>query len=127
MASNSLRGHGGQRHIVYNLRANELRLHVKLQPPRFTDLAMHRTFTEVQTKRGLTNICLDTSDTLAGSNDSSVFAIKFNYEISKPKEFLATFQWLRIQDKVEINFKSSFPICKVFPPIYSFFVRLFIN
>ena len=33
MTSNSLRGHGGQRHIAYNLRANELRLHVKSQPP----------------------------------------------------------------------------------------------
>ena len=60
MASNSLGGHGGQRHIAYNLRANELRLHVKFQPPTFTGLAVHRQQAEVQTKRGLTNICLDT-------------------------------------------------------------------
>ena len=59
MASNSLRGHGGQRHTAYNLRANELRLHVKFRPPRFTGLAVHRQQAEVQTKRGLTNICLD--------------------------------------------------------------------
>jgi len=59
MASNSLRGHGGQRHTPYNLRTNELRLHVKFQPPRFTGLAVHRQQAEGQTKRGLTNICLD--------------------------------------------------------------------
>ena len=59
MASNSLRGHGGQRHTAYNLRTNELRLHVKFQPPRFTGLAVHRSQAEGQTKRGLTNICLD--------------------------------------------------------------------
>ena len=56
MASNSLRGHGGQRHTPYNLRTNELRLHVKFQPRRFTGLAVHWRHTEVQTKRGLTNI-----------------------------------------------------------------------
>ena len=56
MASNSLRGHGGQRHTVYNLRTNELRLHIKSQPPRLTGLAVHREHTEGQTKRGLTNI-----------------------------------------------------------------------
>ena len=56
MASNSLRGHGGQRPTPYNLRANELRLHVKFQPPRFTGLAVHSKQTEVETKRGLTNI-----------------------------------------------------------------------
>ena len=59
MASNSLRGHGGQRHTPYNLRTNELRLHVKFQPPRLTGLAVHSGYTEVQTKRGLANICLD--------------------------------------------------------------------
>ena len=59
MASNSLGGHGGQRHIAYNLRANELRLRVKFQPSTFTGLAVHRQQAEVQTKRGLTNICLD--------------------------------------------------------------------
>ena len=59
MASNSLRGHGGQRHTPYNLRTNELRLHVKFEPPRFTGLALHRSQTEVQTKRALANICLD--------------------------------------------------------------------
>ena len=59
MASNSLRGHVGQRHTAYNLRANELRLHVKFRPPRFTGLAVHRQQAEVQTKRGLANICLD--------------------------------------------------------------------
>ena len=52
MASNSLRGHGGQRHTPYNLRTNELRLHVKFEPPRFTGLAVHRFQTEVQTKKG---------------------------------------------------------------------------
>ena len=56
MASNSLRGHGGQRHAPYNLRTNELRLHVKFQPPRLTGLAVHRGHAEVETKRGLTNI-----------------------------------------------------------------------
>ena len=56
MASNNLRGHGGQRHTPYNLRTNELMLHIKLQPPRLTGLAVHREHTEVQTKRGLTNI-----------------------------------------------------------------------
>ena len=59
MASNSLRGHGGQRHTPCNLRTNDLRRHVKFEPPRFTGLAVHRTYAEVQTKRGLTNICLD--------------------------------------------------------------------
>ena len=59
MASNSLRGHGGQRHTPYNLRTNELRLHVKFQPPRFTGLAVHTRQAEVETTRGLTNICLD--------------------------------------------------------------------
>ena len=57
--SNSLRGHGGQRHTPYNLRTNELRLHVKFESPRLTGLAVHRKQTEVETKRGLTNICLD--------------------------------------------------------------------
>lgn len=33
---------GGQRPTPYNLRANELRLHVKFQPPRFTGLAVYR-------------------------------------------------------------------------------------
>ena len=56
MASNSLRGHGGQRPTPYNLRANELRLHVKFQPPRHTGLAVHSEHAEAQTKRGLTNI-----------------------------------------------------------------------
>ena len=56
MASNSLRGHGGQRHTAYNLRTNELRLHVKSQPPMFTGLAVHKPQAEVQTKRGLANI-----------------------------------------------------------------------
>ena len=41
-------------------RTNELRLHVKFEPPRFTGLAVHRSHTEVETKRGLANICLDT-------------------------------------------------------------------
>ena len=50
MASNSLRGHGGQRHTAYNLRTNELRLHIKFQPPRFTGLAVHREVTGVQTR-----------------------------------------------------------------------------
>ena len=59
MASNSLRGHGGQRHTPYNLRTNELRLHVKFESPRFTGLAVHRFQTEVQTKKGLSNIKLD--------------------------------------------------------------------
>ena len=54
MAYNRLRGHGGQRHTAYNLRTNELRLHVKFEPPRFTGLAVHRSQTEIQTK-----ICLD--------------------------------------------------------------------
>ena len=62
MASNSLRGHGGQRHTPYNLRTNELRLHVKFESPRLTGLAVHRKQTEVETKRGLTNICLDMVD-----------------------------------------------------------------
>ena len=35
---------------------NELRLHVKFQPPRHTGLAVHSEHAEVQTKRGLTNI-----------------------------------------------------------------------
>ena len=39
MASNSLRG---QRHTAYDLRANDLRLHVKFQFPRSTGLAVHR-------------------------------------------------------------------------------------
>ena len=56
MASSSLRRHGGQRHTPYNLRATELRLHVKFQPPRLTGLAVHREHAEGQTKRGLTNI-----------------------------------------------------------------------
>ena len=60
MASNNLRGHGGQCHTPYNLRTNELRLHVKFQPPSFTCLAVHKPQTEVETKRGLANICLDT-------------------------------------------------------------------
>ena len=51
MASNSLRGHGGQRHTPYNLRTNELRLHVKFQPPRLTGLAVHSGYTEVETKK----------------------------------------------------------------------------
>ena len=45
--------------MPYNLRANELRLHVKFQPPRFTGLAVHKPQAEVETKRGLANICLD--------------------------------------------------------------------
>ena len=72
MASNSLRGHGGQRHTAYNLRANELRLHVKFQPPRFTGLAVHSGYTEVQTKRGLANICLDSTKYSRESNNSVV-------------------------------------------------------
>ena len=56
MASNSLRGHGGQRHTPYNLRTNELRLHVKFQPPRFTGLVVNTRQAEVETKKGLANI-----------------------------------------------------------------------
>ena len=56
MTYNSLRSHGGQRHTPYNLRTNELRLHVKFQPPRFTGLAVHKPQKEVNTKRKLANI-----------------------------------------------------------------------
>ena len=34
MASNSLRGHGGQGHIASNLRTNEVMLHGKFEYPR---------------------------------------------------------------------------------------------
>ena len=60
MASNSLRGNGGQRHTPYNLRTNEIKVHVKFQPPRLTGLGVHSKQTEGKTKRGLANICLDT-------------------------------------------------------------------
>ena len=53
MASNSLGGHGGQRHIAYNLRANELRLHVKFQPPRFTGVAVQGNKQKDRQKGGL--------------------------------------------------------------------------
>ena len=46
--------------MAYNLRTNEILLHGKFQPPNFNGVAVHRSQTEVQTKRGLSNICLDT-------------------------------------------------------------------
>ena len=45
--------------MAYNLRTNEILLHGKFQPPNFNGVAVHRSQTEVQTKRGLSNICLD--------------------------------------------------------------------
>ena len=47
--------------MAYNLRTNEILLHGKFQPPNFNGVAVHRLQTEVQTKRGLSNICLDVS------------------------------------------------------------------
>ena len=49
MASNSLRGHGGQRHTPYNLRTNELRLHIKFEPPSFKTVDLYRVHTQGQT------------------------------------------------------------------------------
>ena len=45
--------------MAYNLRTNEILLHGKFQPPNFNGVAVHRLQAEVQTKRGLSNICLD--------------------------------------------------------------------
>ena len=42
--------------MAYNLRTNEILLHGKFQPPNFNGVAVHRSQTEVQTKRGLSNI-----------------------------------------------------------------------
>ena len=46
--------------MAYNLRTNEILLHGKFQPPNFNGVAVHRSQPEGQTKRGLSNICLDT-------------------------------------------------------------------
>ena len=45
--------------MAYNLRTNEILLHGKFQPPNFNGVAVHRSQAEGQTKRGLSNICLD--------------------------------------------------------------------
>ena len=45
--------------MAYNLRTNEILLHGKFQPPNFNGVAVHRSQPEGQTKRGLSNICLD--------------------------------------------------------------------
>ena len=50
--------------MAYNLRTNEILLHGKFQPPNFNGVAVHRSQTEVQTKRGLSNICLDAKNGL---------------------------------------------------------------
>ena len=56
--------------MAYNLRTNEILLHGKFQPPNFNGVAVHRLQAEVQAKRGLSNICLDTgfrADSRCGS------------------------------------------------------------
>ena len=57
-----LEGRRGRPHIAYNLRTNEVLLHGKFQPPSFNGVAVHRSQAEGQTKRGLSNICLDDSE-----------------------------------------------------------------
>ena len=56
LSADGLGGRGGRPHMAYNLRTNEVLLHGKFQPPNFNGVAVHRSQTEVQTKRGLSNI-----------------------------------------------------------------------
>ena len=58
--------------MAYNLRTNEILLHGKFQPPNFNGVAVHRSQTEVQTKRGLSNICLDAVIMLQNRNKLSI-------------------------------------------------------
>ena len=55
--------------MAYNLRTNEILLHGKFQPPNFNGVAVHRLQAEVQTKRGLSNICLDNIQLLSFFTD----------------------------------------------------------
>ena len=52
--------------MAYNLRTNEILLDGKFQPPNFNGVAVHRSQPEGQTKRGLSNICLDKKNWLDG-------------------------------------------------------------
>ena len=68
ISADGLGGRGGRPHMAYNLRTNEVLLHGKFQPPNFNGVAVHRSQTEVQTKRGLSNICLDLTNGVQNFN-----------------------------------------------------------
>ena len=69
-----LEGRRGRSHIAYNLRTNEVLLHGKFQPPSFNGVAVHRSQAEGQTKRGLSNICLDLTQIGA---DMTIFLVPY--------------------------------------------------
>ena len=55
----------------------------KFQPPRFTGLAVHTPQPEVQTKRGLANICLDSTIHQLGLS----FEILCRSRVGRAKEY----------------------------------------
>ena len=65
ISADGLGGRGGRPHIAYNLRTNEVLQHGKFQPPSFNGVAVHKLQTEGKTKRGLSNICLDSNNVKA--------------------------------------------------------------
>ena len=61
LSDDGLGGHGGRPHMACNLRTHVVLQHGKFQPPSCNGVAVHKEHTEVQTKWGLSNICLDSS------------------------------------------------------------------